>query len=220
MAATGQADLTDAVRALVQPLLPVERKPGRPLTRITILRSRGAGSTKVHLILCRGWPLALLVAVGLRGDRPRFTAVIEAIEVPRHARSTAKAVPHKSLPISMLRMVEWHQPEQSRPIPFPNGEHQVPASREEFLEGGQRSSSAADRPAPQSHHLCDRVATRGIDGLALVGPRETGSNYQPSTEIMVYDCSVPRELTSWYTSHLRLRRMHVGRSVRGERRSR
>jgi hypothetical protein len=93
VAATGQADLTDAVRALLQPLLPVGRKPGRPLTRITILRSRGAGSTKVHLILCRGWPLALLVAVGQRGDRPRFTAVIEAIEVPRHARWTSQGSP-------------------------------------------------------------------------------------------------------------------------------
>jgi transposase len=47
-------------------------------------RSRGGFTTKIHLA-CeqRQRPLSLLVTAGQRGDSPQFTAVLEAIRVPR-----------------------------------------------------------------------------------------------------------------------------------------
>ncbi len=47
-------------------------------------RSRGGFTTKIHLA-CeqRQKPLSLLVTAGQRGDSPQFTAVLEAIRVPR-----------------------------------------------------------------------------------------------------------------------------------------
>ena len=47
-------------------------------------RSRGGFSTKVHLACEQGQkPLAVIVTAGQRGDAPQFTAVMEAIAVPR-----------------------------------------------------------------------------------------------------------------------------------------
>jgi transposase len=47
-------------------------------------RSRGGFSTKVHLACEQGQkPLAVLVTAGQRGDAPQFTAVMDAIRVPR-----------------------------------------------------------------------------------------------------------------------------------------
>ncbi|WP_373297815.1 transposase [Streptomyces lavendofoliae] len=47
-------------------------------------RSRGGWTTKIHLACEQGHrPLSLLVTAGQRGDSPQFTAVLEAIRVPR-----------------------------------------------------------------------------------------------------------------------------------------
>ncbi|MFH8379065.1 IS5 family transposase [Streptomyces cyaneofuscatus] len=47
-------------------------------------RSRGGWTTKIHLACEQGQrPLSLLVTAGQRGDSPQFTAVLEAIRVPR-----------------------------------------------------------------------------------------------------------------------------------------
>jgi hypothetical protein len=47
-------------------------------------RSRGGFTTKIHLACEQGQrPLSLLVTAGQRGDSPEFTAVLEAIRVPR-----------------------------------------------------------------------------------------------------------------------------------------
>ncbi|MFJ4839316.1 IS5 family transposase [Streptomyces sp. NPDC088746] len=47
-------------------------------------RSRGGLTTKIHLACEQGQkPLSLLVTAGQRGDSPQFTAVLEAIRVPR-----------------------------------------------------------------------------------------------------------------------------------------
>ncbi|MCX4525856.1 IS5 family transposase [Streptomyces sp. NBC_01551] len=47
-------------------------------------RSRGGFTTKIHLACEQGQrPLSLLVTAGQRGDSPQFTAVLEAIRVPR-----------------------------------------------------------------------------------------------------------------------------------------
>lgn len=47
-------------------------------------RSRGDWTTKIHLACEQGQkPLSLLVTAGQRGDSPQFTAVLEAIRVPR-----------------------------------------------------------------------------------------------------------------------------------------
>jgi transposase len=47
-------------------------------------RSRGGFSTKVHLACEQGQkPLAIVVTAGQRGDAPPFTAVMDAIRVPR-----------------------------------------------------------------------------------------------------------------------------------------
>ncbi len=47
-------------------------------------RSRGGFSTKVHLACEQGQkPLAVIVTAGQRGDAPQFTAVMDAIAVPR-----------------------------------------------------------------------------------------------------------------------------------------
>ncbi|MFF6949757.1 IS5 family transposase [Streptomyces iakyrus] len=47
-------------------------------------RSRGGWTTKIHLACEQGQrPLSLLVTAGHRGDSPQFTAVLEAIRVPR-----------------------------------------------------------------------------------------------------------------------------------------
>lgn len=47
-------------------------------------RSRGGWATKIHLACEQGQkPLSLLVTAGQRGDSPQFTAVLEAIRVPR-----------------------------------------------------------------------------------------------------------------------------------------
>jgi transposase len=49
-------------------------------------RSRGGFSTKVHLACEQGQkPLAIVVTAGQRGDAPQFTAVMDAIRVPRPA---------------------------------------------------------------------------------------------------------------------------------------
>lgn len=47
-------------------------------------RSRGGFTTKIHLACEQGQrPLALLITAGQRGDSPHFTAVLEAVRVPR-----------------------------------------------------------------------------------------------------------------------------------------
>ncbi|MFE0923084.1 transposase [Streptomyces nigra] len=47
-------------------------------------RSRGGCITKIHLTCEQGQrPLSLLVTAGQRGDSPQFTAVLEAIRIPR-----------------------------------------------------------------------------------------------------------------------------------------
>lgn len=47
-------------------------------------RSRGGWTTKIHLACEQGQkPLSLLVTAGQWGDSPQFTAVLEAIRVPR-----------------------------------------------------------------------------------------------------------------------------------------
>jgi hypothetical protein len=47
-------------------------------------RSRGGWTTKIHLACEQGQrPLSLLVTAGQRGDSPQFTAVLDAIRVPR-----------------------------------------------------------------------------------------------------------------------------------------
>jgi transposase len=49
-------------------------------------RSRGGFSTKVHLACEQGQkPLAIVITAGQRGDAPQFTAVMDAIRVPRPA---------------------------------------------------------------------------------------------------------------------------------------
>lgn len=47
-------------------------------------RSRGGLSTKIHLACEQGQkPLAIIITAGQRGDSPQFTAVLDAIWVPR-----------------------------------------------------------------------------------------------------------------------------------------
>ncbi|MBL7502541.1 IS5 family transposase [Frankia sp. CNm7] len=47
-------------------------------------RSRGGLSSKIHLAVEQGQkPMAVLVTAGQRGDSPQFTAVLDAIRVPR-----------------------------------------------------------------------------------------------------------------------------------------
>ncbi|WP_409000565.1 IS5 family transposase [Streptomyces europaeiscabiei] len=59
------------------------RPPGRT-RRSRLGRSRGAWTTKIHLACEQGQkPLSLLVTAGQWGDSPQFTAVLEAIRVPR-----------------------------------------------------------------------------------------------------------------------------------------
>lgn len=61
-------------------------------------RSRGGWTTKLHLACEQGRkPLSLLVTAGQRGDSPRFTAVIEAIRVPRAGAGRARTRPDRVL---------------------------------------------------------------------------------------------------------------------------
>ncbi|MFF3789372.1 IS5 family transposase [Streptomyces sp. NPDC001981] len=57
-------------------------------------RSRGGFTTKIHLACEQGQrPLSLLVTGGQRGDSPQFTAVLEAIRVPRIGPGRPRARP-------------------------------------------------------------------------------------------------------------------------------
>lgn len=61
-------------------------------------RSRGGFSTKVHLACEQGQkPLAIVVTAGQRGDAPQFTAVMEAIAVPRAGRGRPRLRPVRVL---------------------------------------------------------------------------------------------------------------------------
>ncbi|MGW1728716.1 hypothetical protein ACWCQK_38335 [Streptomyces sp. NPDC002306] len=47
-------------------------------------RSRGALTNKIHVAVEQGQkPLSVVITAGLRGDFPRFEAVLEAMRVPR-----------------------------------------------------------------------------------------------------------------------------------------
>lgn len=61
-------------------------------------RSRGGFSTKVHLACEQGRkPLAMVVTAGQRGDAPQFTAVMNAIRVPRPSQGRARTRPGRVL---------------------------------------------------------------------------------------------------------------------------
>jgi transposase len=61
-------------------------------------RSRGGFSTKVHLACEQGQkPLAIVITAGQRGDAPQFTAVMDAIAVPRTGRGRARLRPDRVL---------------------------------------------------------------------------------------------------------------------------
>ena len=61
-------------------------------------RSRGGLSVKIHLA-CeqRQKPLAVIITAGQRGDSPQFTAVLEAIKVPRPGRGRPRTRPVRVL---------------------------------------------------------------------------------------------------------------------------
>ncbi|WUX57263.1 transposase [Streptomyces niveus] len=57
-------------------------------------RSRGGWTTKIHLACEQGQkPLSLLVIAGQWGDSPQFTAVLEAIRVPRLGQGRPRVRP-------------------------------------------------------------------------------------------------------------------------------
>ena len=61
-------------------------------------RSRGGLSTKIHLA-CeqRQKPLSIVITAGQRGDSPQFTAVLEAIAVPRLGPGRPRTRPDRVL---------------------------------------------------------------------------------------------------------------------------
>jgi transposase len=61
-------------------------------------RSRGGFSTKVHLACEQGHkPLAVIVTAGQWGDAPQFTAVMDAIRIPRPGGGRARQRPDRVL---------------------------------------------------------------------------------------------------------------------------
>lgn len=61
-------------------------------------RSRGGFSTKIHLACEQGQkPLSIVVTAGQRGDAPQFTAVMDAICVPRSGRGRPRLRPARVL---------------------------------------------------------------------------------------------------------------------------
>jgi transposase len=61
-------------------------------------RSRGGLTVKFHLACEQGQkPLSILVTAGQRGDSPQFTAVLDAIRVPRPAGGRARTRPDRVL---------------------------------------------------------------------------------------------------------------------------
>jgi transposase len=61
-------------------------------------RSRGGFSTKVHLACEQGQkPLAIVVTAGQCGDAPQFTAVMDAIAVPRAGQGRPRRRPDRVL---------------------------------------------------------------------------------------------------------------------------
>jgi transposase len=95
-------------------------------------RSRGGFSVKVHLACERGQkPLAVVVTAGQRGDAPQFTAVMDAIRVPRPGRGRPRQRPERVLAdkaYSSRAIRDWlrrHHIRATIPVPADQARHRA-----------------------------------------------------------------------------------------------
>ena len=123
-------------------------------------RSRGGFSTKVHLACEQGQkPLAVIVTAGQRGDAPQFTAVMDAIAVPRPAgaRGPGRTGCWRTGPMPPGRSAAGCAGTASRP-PSPSP------------RTGSATGPAADRWRPAT----------GLQPGTVQGPARGGVRHQPA----------------------------------------